>query len=180
MATTHSFRGDLDDETQAALDLIENLRVILATDGDDADTVQDMVDGETSLFDVLDCAIERMQAASDMSDALGLRVAKLQTRRRRLDQRVDGIRMVLASAMERLSTVNDAFKRIERPSATLSLRPVQPSAKVTDEALIPPEFWKPGDPKLDKSALTKALKDGRSVEGAYLSNGGVTVQMRTS
>jgi hypothetical protein len=49
---------------------------------------------------------------------------------------------------------------------------------IVDEAAIPADFWKPSDPKLDKKAVGEALKAGREVAGAMMSNGGETLQVR--
>jgi hypothetical protein len=53
---------------------------------------------------------------------------------------------------------------------------------VTDDFLVPPEFWERQDPKLDKAALLAALKRadamGENIPGACLSEPGTTIQIK--
>lgn len=44
--------------------------------------------------------------------------------------------------------------------------------RITDEAAIPREFFRTPPPAPDKVALGKALREGQSIPGAVLSNGG--------
>jgi hypothetical protein len=50
--------------------------------------------------------------------------------------------------------------------------------ELIEEADIPAEFWKAGDPKLDRKALAEALKEGRSVPGVALSNQAPSLTVR--
>lgn len=43
-----------------------------------------------------------------------------------------------------------------------------PSVDITDEKLIPQEFFIDQAPKLDKKSLLAALKDGKEIEGATI------------
>lgn len=165
----------LEIEASAAAALLENLSQSVVVE-DEADTlIRDMIEGETGLYEAIDVAIERMATADAHADALAEMIKKLQARKRRFEDQKDAIRLSLAAAME---TIGE--KKIERPGGTLSLKATPPTAVITDEALLPPEFWVPVDPKLDKRKLTAALKDGREIEGAWLNNGGSTVQVKTT
>lgn len=70
-------------------------------------------------------------------------------------------------------------QKVKNGLYTVSLKDVPPKLEVTDESRIPAEYWKKQDPRLDKDALFKDIKDhGVVVEGARLSNGGKTIQFR--
>ena len=43
-----------------------------------------------------------------------------------------------------------------------------PTVEVSDEKLIPKEFFVEQSPKLDRKALLAALKDGKEIEGAII------------
>jgi len=49
---------------------------------------------------------------------------------------------------------------------------------VVDEGEIPEEFFVEQAPKLDRKSLLASLKDG-PIDGATLSNGALTLQIRT-
>jgi hypothetical protein len=158
-------------ETQAAKTLRAQLADILT--GDDDDVLADMVEGETNLHEAIGNAIELL--AGDSAAVVGIDdlIAKLTKRRDRFALRIDHTRTALSVALEQAGR-----KSFEHPVATLSLKVVPPSVTVTDEAAIPSKFWKSPPPKLDKKAVLAALKDKQEIQGAQLSNGGQTLQVR--
>lgn len=160
----------LDIEAEAAKALLANLRDVLA--GDD-DLAADMIEGETGLMEAADAALARIQELAAFEDAIKAQIDDLKARKDRFANQADMIRAALASAMGMAD-----LKKLERPAGTISLRAVPPSAVVLNEAEIPADFWVRQDPKLDKRALLAALKDG-PVAGATLSNGGVTISVRS-
>ena len=64
------------------------------------------------------------------------------------------------------------------PDFTASVRPVAPGLVVSNETLIPPDYWVPQPPKLNRQELISILKSGTTVPGAGLSNGGSTLSVR--
>ncbi|HEX9584482.1 MAG TPA: siphovirus Gp157 family protein [Gammaproteobacteria bacterium] len=71
------------------------------------------------------------------------------------------------------------MKKITAPDFTLSIRPGSPSLVVMDEAVIPPEFWEPRDPRLNRQALLAELKGSGAIEGVALSNSEFVLSVRT-
>ncbi len=53
------------------------------------------------------------------------------------------------------------------------------SLEIINESLIPEEFWNHPTPRLDRAGLISALKEGGSVPGATLGNGGLTISVRS-
>jgi hypothetical protein len=157
-------------EAEAAKALIDNIRGIV--EGDD-DLMLDMIEAETDFLEAIDAAI--MSRWQDLAYAKALTdlIGNLQARKRRLEDRASAKSQSIALAMEMADV-----RKLQRPSATLSLQSTAPSAIVVEEADIPAQFWKPQPPKLDKRALLAALKDGETIPGAELSNGGETVVIR--
>ena len=49
-----------------------------------------------------------------------------------------------------------------------------------DETLIPANYWKLQEPKLDRKALLSDLKAEEVIQGLGLSNGGQTIQFKWS
>lgn len=162
----------LERETDAARVLRDHLAEI---SGDDAELIRDMIEGETSIRELIDAAVE--QIGRDRAAVMGIDAFMEQqaNRKHRLERRQEAFRVAVRVAME----VAELSKH-DLPIATVSRKPLGPKLVTTDEAAIPSAFWKPQPPKLDRKAVTDALKDKQQVPGAELSNGGETLQIRWS
>ncbi len=109
-----------------------------------------------------------------MAGALKQRISDMQTRLSRIEHRVDKARDIVVEVMDRAGV-----RKVSAPDFTVSLRPTSPPLVVSDESEIPPDYWKPQAPKLDRQGLIGVLKAGETVPGALLGNGGVTISVRT-
>ncbi|AXF54593.1 siphovirus Gp157 family protein [Salicibibacter kimchii] len=78
---------------------------------------------------------------------------RLADRRKAMENKVDKLKRNLEENMTKLGK-----RKITTPLFTAWIQPNTPSVRVLDEKLIPKEFWKEQDPKLDKTSLGKALK----------------------
>jgi chromosome segregation ATPase len=157
-------------ETQAARTLLAQMADIL---GDDETAKRDAIEGETNLREAIAVAIK--QIGEDEAAVLGLSeyVGELSDRRERLKQRIANMRTAICVAMEQAHE-----KTLETAFATVTTKAVPKTAIITEEADIPSDYWKEQPPKLDKAAVTKALKEGVPVTGAVLSNGGLSISIR--
>ena len=154
----------------------EYLRQRLKAEFPDADeeTLHDTLEGLSSLPEMLACVLRSYLDDLALSAALGIRINDMQERISRFEQRADKKRALITSVMERAD-----LKKLAEPDFTVSFRSTSPSLVITAEAEIPQDFWKPQPPKLDRQGLTAALRQGRSVPGAVLSNGQATISVRT-
>jgi hypothetical protein len=134
----------------------------------------DMLEGEAA--DSL-AVIERLIEASVESDALAdaakLRQADLAERRARFEKRSAAYRTVALQAMEQIN-----LRKIERGHFTASISNRPAKVVITDEAALLPHFVRTKT-EPDKTLIAAALKNGVTVEGAQLSNGGVGLTVRT-
>jgi hypothetical protein len=146
-------RRDLEKELAAAEALKFQLTSIYGEGEPDTVLLTDMVEGETNLFETVDRIL--LQIAVDEANLAGLNKTKstMEVRKKRLEGRVDTMRSMLASALEIMEQ-----KRLERPLATVTLKPTPRKVLVTDEAAIPAQFWKTPDPTLSKKELGDALE----------------------
>lgn len=180
-------------EALAVAALRESLRQ-MGEAGDDT-LLMDSIEGQTSLFEIIDAVLERMTDAEVNIEGVEVVAKALSGRKARFEQRLKSDRAILEQAM----TIAGLAK-IERPTATLSLANRAPSLTVTEESEIPAEFWKAGDPTLDRKRLTQALKDRAAalaelpddptakaaalaslppdIPGATLSNGAPSISIR--
>lgn len=163
---------DLHQETQAAKTLRAQLADIF--EGDEQ-CATDTIEGETNLSEAIDAAVQQLVDDEAAKRGLDAMLVDLASRKARIERRIDNTRTALCVALEQAGK-----KKIEHPAVTLSLTKVAPKVVVTEESEIPAEFWKSGEPKLDRKALKDALKDQRDIPGAMLSNGGQTLQVRWS
>lgn len=127
-------------------------------EAEDAELLTDTIEGQTQLFEVIDVVLERMLSAEVMIEGIEAIESKLGARKTRYEQRLKSDRALLEQAM----TIADLAK-IERATATLTLSARAPSLSVTEESEIPAQFWKPGNPTLDRKSLAAALKEREKV-----------------
>lgn len=148
----------------------------LYPDADEA-TILDTLEGET---DVVELIVKVLESAIDdqtMTAVCGLRINDLKARIERLEHRAEQKRKIAQMAMERTGR-----KKIEAAEMTVSLRAVPQAVIITAPEQIPDAFMVQPEPppkRPDKRAILDALKRGQRVEGCTLSNGGMTLSMRT-
>lgn len=155
---------------KAADVLKEQLREIA---GDDVEVIRDTMEGEIDLRGLISLAAEQNLHDAALLSGIDDAMSRLRERKDRYEKRIAMRRAAILAAM----TAGE-IKTLETPSGTLTRKAVPPSVLIVDEAAIPSEFWKPSDPKLDKRAVTEAVKAGRDVPGAMLGNGSETLQVR--
>lgn len=141
--------------------------------GGDEDFVRDTLEGETDLDGLVNALIASIgedEAHAEGLKAYGETIAK---RRSQFDERAAFKRTLLVKALEVAGRPT-----IQCDAGTVSLKPVPPKAVQVEPADIPAEFWEPQPPKVNAKALLAALKEGRAVPGASLSNGSTTISIR--
>lgn len=163
---------DLKKETEAAKTLLANMADVL---GDDAELKVDTVEGETGFFEALQQAVDRIGEVEAHAEGLAEYQRKIASRKARLERQADLLRTAIAAAMD---AVGVKSREMDRATLTVKAKPREPV--ITDEALIPSEYWKPQDPKLDRAALCRAAKDGQEIPGVTLDNGGNSLTIRRS
>ena len=174
-ATAKNGAGDgaayrIEREALAAKGLRESIASL--ADGDE-DLMLDMIEGETSLVECIDALLARSAADRALIEGTAKVVSDLQDRARRIEKRIAFDRALIEQAM-----MMAEIAKLERPVATLSLSNRAPGLRIDNESDIPAEFWTAGAPKLDRKALPAALKDGRPVPGAALSNAAPSLTVR--
>ena len=161
-------------QTEKALEAAKVLRAQIADlAGGDEDFIRDSLEGEVDFDQIVRTLVTSIGEDEAMVNGLKAYVADLNDRKDRIETRIGHKRTLITLALEIAGCA-----KLEVDVATISLTKIHSRALVTEEADIPSEFWKPQAPKLDKTALNAALKDGRTVAGAVLDNGGSTCTIR--
>ncbi len=140
----------------------------------DEETLMDTLEGMTSLTDSLAELLRSSQEDQTFASALRSRMADMQERCARFEERVLKKRQLVCTVMEEAD-----LKRLVEPDFTVSLRPARAPLTIIDEAAIPGDYWKPLPAKLDRMGLISALSNGRDIPGAVLGNPPMTISVRT-
>ncbi|MCO5092022.1 siphovirus Gp157 family protein [Bosea sp. (in: a-proteobacteria)] len=138
----------------------------------DEDFIRDTLEGELDFEGIVRTLLAEIGEDEALADGIDRYADDLAARKQRLTVRAKLKRSLICTALEIAGR-----KTMELDVGTVTLSAVKPKAIVTEEADIPAEFFKPQPPKLDQTALSAALRDGREVKGATLSNGGSTIRI---
>jgi hypothetical protein len=139
----------------------------------DAETRHDMAEGETSFFEAIDAALHEIDQCAEIVAGCDAQIEMYGNRQRKFKARADRLRGLIEQAM-----VIADIPSVRRPMATLTVKATKPAPIIADEAAIPARFWKAQPPKLDKTAINQAVKDGETIAGVTMTNGGTTLQIR--
>ena len=131
----------------------------------DEQTLADTVEGLTDLHEIIAAIIRSALADEALATGLKSRIADMQERLGRLQDRASKRRQVAKDVMIDLD-----LKKITAPDFSVSIRPGLPSLMVIDEAAVPSIYWQPSAPRLKRQELLSELKDGAAIEGVALSN----------
>jgi len=140
----------------------------------DEETLADTLEGETNLNVMLAEIIRSLLDDVSMVTSVKARITDMQERVDRINDRARKKRDLVGTIMERAD-----IKQLSEPDMTVSLRASPPPLIVTDETIIPDNYWYPQPPKLDRPGLKRAIKDGEAVPGAFLGNTSLTISIRT-
>ena len=164
----------LERATAAAKALADALRA--GGFGDDDELIVDMIAGETDALAGVSRLLRWMAERQAYIAALKEAANDMAERRKRFEAGVDTARTALATFMDAVS-----LTKIERPEATISLRPASQSVVYAADFIAEslPEELRRWRCEPDKPAVKAALDAGEEVPGATLSNGGTTLTVRT-
>lgn len=158
-------------EKEAARSLLANIRDVI---GDDDDALRDAVEGETNLIEALALADERLIEIAALLDGIEVAIKTLKTRADRLESQSERFRAAMMNAMSDLG-----LKKVELPTATLSLAKSPDSVRIVSEADLPSQYMvEKVEIRPDKKALLDQLKSGASIPGAELANGAPRLTIR--
>jgi hypothetical protein len=140
----------------------------------DDETLSDTLEGISDFREILTELIR--SALDDEAIAAGLctRLADMKARLQRLGHRAEKKRALVLRAMSEAE-----IQKLLQPDFTASLRQAGPTLEVQADNKIPPAYWKPQPPKLDRQLLLTDLKRGIDVEGAALAAPALQLTIRT-
>ena len=140
----------------------------------DEQTLTDTVEGLTDLHEILAAIVRAALADEALASGLKGRVAEMQERLERLQERAAKRRQIVKDTMVELD-----LKKLTAPDFSASIRPGMPALLVLDEAAVPSIYWEPREPRLDRQGLLAELKQGAEITGVTLSNPEPVLSVRT-
>lgn len=139
----------------------------------DEQTLADTVEGLTELPDIIEAIIRSALVDEALSKGLRCRIAEMQDRLSRLQDRASKRRQIAKDVMVDLD-----LKKINAPDFTASVRPGLPALLVLNEEEVPPTYWQPSEPHLNRQELARDLKQGVEITGATLSEPAPVLSVR--
>jgi hypothetical protein len=140
----------------------------------DEQTLTDTVEGLTDVHEILAAIVRAALADEALAAGLKGRIAEMQERLERLQERAGKRRQVVKDTMVELD-----LKKLTAPDFSASVRPGMPALLVIDEAAVPSIYWEPREPRLDRQGLLAELKQGAEITGVTLSNPEPVLSVRT-
>jgi hypothetical protein len=140
----------------------------------DEQTLTDTVEGLTDVHEILAAIVRAALADEALATGLKGRIAEMQERLERLQERAGKRRQIVKDTMVELD-----LKRLTAPDFSASIRPGMPALLVIDEAAVPSIYWEPREPRLDRQGLLAELKQGAEITGVTLSNPEPVLSVRT-
>jgi hypothetical protein len=140
----------------------------------DDETLQDTLEGISDLRQMLAEVIRSALYDEAMAGGLSTRLSDMKARLERLEDRAKRKRQLVLRAMSACE-----ISKLAEADFTASARTGSPTLEVVCEDKIPPAYWKPQPPKLDKQSILAALKTGAEVEGAKLLPPQMQLSVRT-
>jgi hypothetical protein len=164
---------DLTRQAQAVQQLLAAYKDIIA---DDADFASDVIEGQTDFVEVVNAMAGQHSLDKALVAGISAHIKDMTERKARIATRIERRRLALTAAFQ-MAGIKGSLRC---PLGSVGLTATPPKVIPTDEKLIPDEFWTKPEPELDKKAIAAALNSGVTVPGATLSNGGVTISIRTT
>ena len=130
----------------------------------DEQTLADTVEGLTELPEILEAIIRSALVDEALVKGLKCRVAEMQSRIERFQDRASKRRAIAKDVMVDLD-----IKKINAPDFTASIRAGLPALLVLNEEEVPSVYWQPSEPRLDRQSLAHDLKHGSEIAGVALS-----------
>jgi len=167
MTTNESLRSEVTHHVILSNQLKEHYSEI------DEETHRDTLEGISDLPEAVAAVIR--SSLDDEAYIVGIkgRLDELQARLARLRDRYEKKR-----ALARWAMIEADLEKVIAADLSVSLRKGGTKLEVIDEARVPRDYFVPQPAKLDRKALTEALKQGEMVNGALLVLADPTISVR--
>ena len=154
-------------------DALDRIReVALSLPEDDPDRLE-MLDTEGDFSDLMEWAIRKRNDYLSLADGAKALSETYAARKKAFENRADSMKDIIAVIM---NTAGET--KYQGAAATVSIRAVSPKPIISDESLIPEDYWRVKK-EINKTSINEAVKSGATIPGVTLDNGGVTISIRS-
>lgn len=160
----------------ASEDVMREINALLADYpqlAEDEELFRDTLEGNTRFNEIMDRLLGEMRDNEMLAEASAQRIGKIRERQTRMTHRVQFYR----GLMHRLLSLT-GLKSVALGEAKISVVNSPEKVIITDENAIP-EQYQIIKKEPNKTEIKKALKEGKHIPGATLSNGSQTISVRT-
>lgn len=140
---------------------------------DDEALRQDLLEGETGFYEIIDKVLDHRQEALGMASMTKERATGMKLRIDRYESRAEAMTKLIMNLMEVAGV-----ERVERPEATISRTKGRDSVEITDLEAIPQGYAK-FEKKPDKTAIKASIDAGADIPGAAVKKGEPSITVRT-
>ena len=158
--------------TEALRQRIEVLLRYFPELSEDEELRFDTLDAETEIRPILTNAVISSMLAESYIDGINHSINRLEERKEKSKRRLEFFRKLIQEVME---TAN--LTRVDLPEGILTLQSAPQRVLINDESKLPEDMFRVTK-AVDKTKIKNELKDGKSVPGAELSNGGTMLVIR--
>lgn len=155
---------------QEALKRIREIAQSLPEDDPDR---SEMMEVEGDYSKLIEWALRKRKEYVAQAEAAKDLVETYKKRQNRFEDRADNFKQLTCMIMDAAGET-----KYQGVSGTVTIKAVPPKPVVTDESKIPDNYIKTTT-SIDKAAINAAVKNGASIPGVSMDNGGVTTQIRT-
>jgi hypothetical protein len=152
-------------------DALDRLKLIADTLPEDDPDREEMLNVEGDYSKLMEWAITKRNECLFQADACKALADKYAARKKAIEKRGEDMK----SVMEVIMSCANETKYVG--TATVSVREVKPKPIVQDENKVPNEYKKT-TVSIDKTAINKAVKDGKTIAGVVMDNGSTTLTIR--
>ena len=138
---------------------------------EDEDLKNDMLEGSTDFHETMEKLLRRTQDSIYLAQACQDAERDIHDRRKRFEKRVEFGRELMKRLMEAAD-----IRKLEFPTATLSIMQTAPQVVILNEYEIPDDFMR--IKKEPNKTLLKEMLEKMDVPGVTLSNGGTAIVIR--
>lgn len=140
---------------------------------EDAELMADMLEGETSLYEILSKCLDVRQEAEVMQEAIKARASDMNARAARYGAKSDTMKRIMLSLMEAAGQ-----RKIELVEATLSINKGRAKVEVYDIDALPQGTYKT-ERVADKKAILAQIDAGEVIPGAEKITGDDSLTVRS-
>jgi len=154
-------------------EVLNTLREIAEGLSDDDPDKEAMLDQEADFSSLIEWGIRKRSEAQVFAEGCKELEQNYKQRKQSWEKKADAMRDFIGTLMSAAGETS-----YKGSAGTVSVKQVAPKPLIQDEDAVPDEYKKTTI-SIDKGAINEAVKNGETIPGIGMDNGGITTQIRT-